>query len=119
LFKSSSVFFLISILFLSPEILSSTCSILQEWLSTVFFIWVRGLFIFRVSVWFFLLGFLHVFVKLFYIFCCLLYFTYLFFIVSFVSLWSSFNCFLSFQVFYLWAVILFVFILYVLFKHLL
>jgi hypothetical protein len=42
---------------LSSEILSSTCSSLLEWPSTVFFIWLKGLFISRISVWFFFWGF--------------------------------------------------------------
>jgi hypothetical protein len=50
--KNSSVFSLISILSLSPEILSSTCSSLLEWLLTVFFIWFKELFLSRTSVWF-------------------------------------------------------------------
>jgi hypothetical protein len=37
----------------SPEILSSTFSNLLRWLSSVFFIWFKELFISRVSVWFF------------------------------------------------------------------
>jgi hypothetical protein len=38
---------------LSSEILSSTCSSLLECLSTAFFIWLKELFISRISVWFF------------------------------------------------------------------
>jgi hypothetical protein len=39
--NSSSVFSLISILSSSPEILSSTCSSLLVWLSSVFFVWFK------------------------------------------------------------------------------
>jgi hypothetical protein len=35
---------------LSPEILSFTCSSLLEWLSTIFFIWLKEILISRVSV---------------------------------------------------------------------
>jgi hypothetical protein len=45
LFKNSSVFSLMSMLSLSPEILSSTCSCLLEWLSTLFFIWLKEVFV--------------------------------------------------------------------------
>jgi hypothetical protein len=51
--KYFSVFSLISILSLFPKILSSTCSSLLAWLSTVFSIWLMELFVPRVSVWFF------------------------------------------------------------------
>jgi hypothetical protein len=46
-------FSLISISSLSSEILSSTYSSLLEWLSAMLFIWLRGLFISRISAWFF------------------------------------------------------------------
>jgi hypothetical protein len=59
-------FSLISILSLHSEILSSTCSSLLEWSSTVFFVWLKGLFISRISVWFFFLRFFHIFVQLLY-----------------------------------------------------
>jgi hypothetical protein len=75
--KSSSVFSLISISSLSSEILSSTCSSLLEWPSTVFFVWLNGLFISRIYVWFFSEVF-HIFVQL--LFCilyCYLQFMYL------------------------------------------
>jgi hypothetical protein len=66
-----SVFCLISILSLSPEILSSTCSTLLEWLSTVFFVWLKGLFISRTSDLILLSEVFHIFVQLlFYVFCC-------------------------------------------------
>jgi hypothetical protein len=42
---------LICILSLRPEILSSTCSSLLKWLSTVFFILFKENFISRISVW--------------------------------------------------------------------
>jgi hypothetical protein len=48
-------FSLISILSLSSEIMSSTHCSLLEWPITVFFVWLKGLFISRVSVWFFFL----------------------------------------------------------------
>jgi hypothetical protein len=48
---------LISILSSSSEILSSTCSSLLEWASTVFVCLTIGTFISRISVWFFLLWF--------------------------------------------------------------
>jgi hypothetical protein len=38
---------------LSSVILSPTCSSLLEWSSTVFFVWLKGHFISRISVWFF------------------------------------------------------------------
>jgi hypothetical protein len=51
-------FFLVSIYFdLSAEIPSSTYSSLLEWLSTIFFIWLKKLFISRISVWLFFLRF--------------------------------------------------------------
>jgi hypothetical protein len=46
-------FYLFSILSLSSEILSSTRSRLLEWHSTVYFVWLKGLFISRIFVWFF------------------------------------------------------------------
>jgi hypothetical protein len=65
---------------LSPEILSSTCSCLLEWSTTIFFIWLKGLFISRISIWFFFVRFSHIFVQLlFHILCCLYYFIYLLF----------------------------------------
>jgi hypothetical protein len=42
--KIFSVFPFISILSLSSEILSFTCSSLQEWPSTVFLVWLKWLF---------------------------------------------------------------------------
>jgi hypothetical protein len=57
-------FSLISILSLSPEIPSSSCSSLLEWLSTIFFIWVKELFISRISVLLFFSEIFHIFVKL-------------------------------------------------------
>jgi hypothetical protein len=51
-------FFFFNIYFiLSSEILSSTCSTLLEWPSTVFFVWLKGFFIYRISIWFFFLRF--------------------------------------------------------------
>jgi hypothetical protein len=41
---------LICISLINPEILSSTCSSLLEWLSTVFFIWFKEIFISRICV---------------------------------------------------------------------
>jgi hypothetical protein len=49
--KNSSVFSLMSILSSGPEILASICSSLLEWLSTLFLIWFKGIFICRISVW--------------------------------------------------------------------
>jgi hypothetical protein len=69
---------LISILSLSSEILSSTCSSLLEWPSTVFFVWLKGLFISKDFC--LILFFLRFSVSLFsssFIFCCLLYVIYL------------------------------------------
>jgi hypothetical protein len=50
-------FSLISILSSRSQILSSTCSSLLEWPSTVFLVWLKFLFIYRISVWFFFLRF--------------------------------------------------------------
>jgi hypothetical protein len=93
--KRSSVFSLIFIFSSSPEILSSTCSSLLQWLFLDFLF----------DLWNFLFpGFclilfsevFHIFVKfLFHILCCLLYIIDLFFIVSFVSFWSLVKSFLS------------------------
>jgi hypothetical protein len=78
-FTKSSVLSLVSILSLSPEILSSTCSYLLEWPSTVFFVRLKGLFVSRICLITFS-GVFHIFVQLlFHILCCLLYFIYLFF----------------------------------------
>jgi hypothetical protein len=54
-------FSLISILSSSYEILSSTCSSLVEWLSSIFFTWLKEYYISRISVWFF---FLRLFISL-------------------------------------------------------
>jgi hypothetical protein len=63
----------------SIEILSSTCSSLLEWLSTVFCVWHEELFISKVSAWFFVFETFYIFAKLhFNILYCLLYFIYLF-----------------------------------------
>jgi hypothetical protein len=43
--------------FMSPEILSSTWSTVQGWLSSVLFIWLKEVYISRISVWFFFLKF--------------------------------------------------------------
>jgi hypothetical protein len=76
-FELFKIFSLISILSLNFEILSSTWSSLVDWTSTLFFVWLKGLFISRISVWFFFSEVFHIFVKLlFYILCCLLYFIY-------------------------------------------
>jgi hypothetical protein len=53
--KNSSVFSFASILSLRPESLSSTCFSLLQCLSTVFFSWFMGIFISRISAWYFVL----------------------------------------------------------------
>jgi hypothetical protein len=56
---------------LSPEILSSICLSLLEWLSTIFFIRFKEIFISRISVWFFSSEIFYIFVKLFLSYCML------------------------------------------------
>jgi hypothetical protein len=62
-------FSLISIFSLSSEILSSACSSLGK---SVFFVWLKEIFISRNSVWFFSQIFYIIIQLLFYILCCLL-----------------------------------------------
>jgi hypothetical protein len=69
--KISFVFSLISILSLSSEILSSTCSTLLEWLSTVVFCLAKVTFYFQDFYLILFSDVFHTFVKhLFYILCC-------------------------------------------------
>jgi hypothetical protein len=77
--NNSSVLSLISVLFLSPEVLSFAWSSWLGWLSTLLFIWFKEYFTSRISV-LILFSVFHIFVKfLFRILCCLLYFICLFF----------------------------------------
>jgi hypothetical protein len=78
--KSSSVLFNFYFIFKLWDSVFH-CSNLLEWPSTVFFVWLKGVFISRISVWFFFSEVFHIFVQLlFYILCCLLYFTYCFYL---------------------------------------
>jgi hypothetical protein len=98
-------FSLISILSSSSEILSSTFYSLLEWPSTVFFVWLMGLFISNISVWFFFLMYSISLFNSSFMFYVVFFISYIsFFIVSFGSLWyllksslSSFICFCVFS----------------------
>jgi hypothetical protein len=123
--KIYSAFNLISILSSISGILSPTWSTLLQWLSTVFFVWLKGLFIPRISVWFFFLRFyislfnffLHfvlsslIHVSLFYSLLC--------FILVFVEVLSEFlNLFLCLHMFFIFCVFkFFECILYILANH--
>jgi hypothetical protein len=86
---------------LKSESLSSTCSSLLEWSYTVLFVWLKGLFIYSISVWFFFLRFSISLVNSSFIYFVVIFNVYISFcIISFVSLWclvmsslSSFICF--------------------------
>jgi hypothetical protein len=100
-------FSLIPILFQTPGILSSTCSSLLE---PVVFVWLKGLFISRISIWFFFLRLSISLSNSSFTFYVVIFNSYISpFIVSFASLWcllkfslSSFIC-LSFPVLYFWC----------------
>jgi hypothetical protein len=92
--KESSLFFLIFILSLSPEILSSTCSSLLEWLSTVFFCLTQETFYLHD----FCLILLRCSISLLnspFISCAIFFSSFIFCIISLVSLWSSLKSFLD------------------------
>jgi hypothetical protein len=123
--RGSSAFSLISILLLSSAVLSSTCSSLLKLPSSVFFVWLKGLFIYTTSVSFIFLRFFHIFVQLpFYILCCLLYFISLFYIVRCFTL-VFIEVFSKFIYLYLFLLMLFIcgvlkfleYILYLLVNH--
>jgi hypothetical protein len=104
-------FFFNYYLSLSPEFLSSTCSTLLEWPSTVLFVWLYRLLISRISVWFFLLRFSKSVINSSFIFCsCVFCSCISLFIVSFYSFWcllrsslSSFICFCVSRILCFWC----------------
>jgi hypothetical protein len=75
--KISSVF--ITILSLSSEILSATCSSMLEWLSSMFFYLTKGIFISWISVSFFFLRFSISLFNSSFISCVILFILYIFF----------------------------------------
>jgi hypothetical protein len=102
--------FLIYILSSNSEILSSTCSILLDWPSTVFFVWLKGLCISKISFDSFFLRFYIPFNSSF-IFCIVIWFIYfsfysvLCFTFVFVEVLSEFISlvFVSSHVLYFWC----------------
>jgi hypothetical protein len=90
------VFSLLSILSLSSEIQSFTCSSLLELSSIVFLVLRKGLYISRISVWFFFSEIFHIFVQLLFYTYVVIFNSYIsFFTVSLVSLWCLLKSFLS------------------------
>jgi hypothetical protein len=106
------LFFLWCVFYLwALRFLSSTCSSLLEWPSTMFLVCQKGLFISRISVWFFFLRFSISLFNSSFIFCVVFFISYIsllycplfYFGVCRGPLWIHWVVSVSSQVFYLWC----------------